>query len=86
MVESETAFMPQLRVLVVDDDEPTLQVLAAMRGRSYVNADDLETLLPPVLTHRVELAPGSADFTKILRDCMRAPMETLARSTLSPTA
>jgi MoxR-like ATPase len=65
---------------------PALQVLAAMRGRNYVNADDLETLLPPVLTHRVELAPGSADFTKILRDCMRAPMETLARSTLNPKA
>jgi len=65
---------------------PALQVLAAMRGRNYVNADDMETLLPPVLTHRVELAPGSADFTKILRDCMRAPMETLARSTLNPKA
>ncbi|MDO9475208.1 MAG: AAA family ATPase [Pseudohongiella sp.] len=63
---------------------PALQVLAAMRGRSYVNADDLETLLPPVLTHRVELAPGSSDFVKILRDCMRGPMEILARGTLHP--
>ena len=62
---------------------PALQVMAAMRGRNYVNADDLETLLPHVLAHRVELAPGSADFVKILRDNMRAPMEQLARSTLS---
>lgn len=62
---------------------PALQVLAAMRGRNYVNADDLETLLPHVLAHRVELAPGSADFVKILRDNMRDPMEQLARKTLS---
>ncbi|MDO8909868.1 MAG: AAA family ATPase [Pseudohongiella sp.] len=65
---------------------PALQVLAAMRGRNYVNADDLETLLPHVLTHRVELAPGSSDFVKILRDNMRAPMDHLARSTLSQRA
>lgn len=65
---------------------PALQVLATMRGRNYVNADDLETLLPHVLAHRVELAPGSADFGKILRDNMRAPMEQLARSTLSQRA
>lgn len=61
---------------------PALQVLATMRGRQYVNADDLETLLPHVLGHRVELAPGSSDFKRILRDCMRDPMEQLARSTL----
>lgn len=61
---------------------PALQVLAALRGRNYVNADDLETLLPPILGHRVELAPGVADFQRVLRDCMRDPIEVLARSTL----
>lgn len=61
---------------------PALQVLAALRGRTYVNADDLETLLPPILGHRVELAPGVADFHRVLRDCMREPIEALARSTL----
>src|SRR5690606_27286482 len=50
---------------------PALQVMAAMRGRQYVNADDLETLLPHVLGHRVELAPGPSDFRRILRDSMR---------------
>src|SRR5690606_6795818 len=63
---------------------PALQVLAAMRGRNYVNAVDLETLLPHVLAHRVEMAPGSSDFVKILRDNMRASIEQLARSTLNP--
>lgn len=61
---------------------PALQVLAALRGRNYVNAEDLEMLLPHVLAHRVELAPGVADFVKVLRDCMREPLEQLARSTL----
>src|SRR5690554_2046803 len=61
---------------------PALQVLATLRGRSYVNADDLETLLHPILGHRVELAPGVADFNRVLRDCLREPMEALARSTL----
>jgi len=61
---------------------PALQVLAALRGRDYVSADDMETLLPPVLGHRVELAPGVADLGKVLQACMREPMEHLARATL----
>ena len=65
---------------------PALQVLAALRGRDYVNADDLDMLLPHVLEHRVELAPGIADFSKVLRDNMREPMEQLARSTLRATS
>ncbi len=61
---------------------PALQVQAALRGRNYVSADDVETLLPFVLKHRVELAPGVSDFGKVLQDSMRKPMEQLARSTL----
>jgi MoxR-like ATPase len=61
---------------------PALQVLAALRGRSFVSAEDIETLLPRVLGHRIELAPGVADMSKVLKDCMREPMEVLARATL----
>lgn len=61
---------------------PALQVLAAMRGRSFVSAEDIETLLPRVLGHRVELAPGVSDLGKVLHDSMREPMEQLARTTL----
>ncbi len=61
---------------------PALQVHAALRGRDYVSAADIEALLPHVLQHRVELAPGVADFRKVLSDCMREPMERLARATL----
>lgn len=62
---------------------PALQVAAALRGRNYVSAEDIELLLPRVLGHRVELAPGVSDFNKVLTEDMREPMESLARSTLS---
>lgn len=61
---------------------PALQVSAALRGRDYVSAEDIELLLPQVLGHRIELAPGVADTGKVLGDCMREPMDILARSTL----
>ncbi|MCB1671311.1 MAG: AAA family ATPase [Gammaproteobacteria bacterium] len=61
---------------------PALQVRAALYGRDYVSAADIESLAPYILQHRVELAPGVADFRKVLNDCMRDPMEMLARSTL----
>jgi MoxR-like ATPase len=61
---------------------PALQVLAALRGRNFVSAEDIETLLPRVLGHRIELAPGVADLSRVLKDAMREPMEQLARQTL----
>ncbi len=63
---------------------PALQVLAALRHRDYVTAGDIETLLPRVLGHRIELAPGVSELSKVLKECMREPMEQLARATLSP--
>ncbi len=62
---------------------PALQVCAALRGRDYVSAEDIELLLPRVLGHRIELAPGVSDLQKVLHDNMRAPMDSLAKSTLS---
>ncbi len=61
---------------------PALQVAAALKGRSFVSADDIELLLPRVLGHRVEMAPGVTEIDRVLRDCMQPPMEQLARSTL----
>lgn len=61
---------------------PALQVAAALRGRDYVSAEDIELLIPRVLGHRIELAPGVADLNKVLADSMRGPMEQLARGTL----
>jgi MoxR-like ATPase len=62
---------------------PALQVSAALRGRDYVSAADIELLIPRVLGHRIELAPGVSDMEKVLSDNMREPMEQLAKSTLS---
>lgn len=61
---------------------PALQVCAALRGRRFVSAEDIEYLLPKVLSHRIELAPGVTDMNRILQDCQREPMEQLARGTL----
>jgi MoxR-like ATPase len=62
---------------------PALQVAAALRDRNYVSAEDIELLLPRVLGHRIELAPGVSELAKVLKDNMREPMEVLARGTLS---
>lgn len=61
---------------------PALQVCAALKGRRFVSAEDIEYLLPKVLGHRIELAPGVTDLEKILHDNQREPMEQLARGTL----
>ena len=62
---------------------PALQVSAALRERNYVSAEDMEILLPRVLGHRIELAPGVSDLGKVLLDNMRDPMEHLAKCTLT---
>ncbi|MCY4295349.1 MAG: AAA family ATPase [Gammaproteobacteria bacterium] len=62
---------------------PALQAAAALRGRDFVSAEDIELLLPRVLGHRLELTPGVADLGRILHDNMREPLERLAKSTLA---
>jgi len=63
---------------------PALQAHAVLEGRDYVSSDDLQALIPRVLGHRVELAPGVGDLEEVLRETMERPLETLARSTLRP--
>ena len=62
---------------------PALQAAAALRGRNFVSAEDIELLLPRVLGHRLELTPGVADLERVLHDNMREPLEGLARATLA---
>ncbi|MFN3164375.1 MAG: hypothetical protein ACE37N_13075, partial [Pseudohongiellaceae bacterium] len=57
---------------------PALQVSAALRGRDYVSPRTSVATSRP----SSELAPGVADTGKVLGDCMREPMDILARSTL----
>ncbi|MEM1009475.1 MAG: AAA family ATPase, partial [Myxococcota bacterium] len=50
-----------------------LQARAAIRGRDYVHAEDLQKLSPFLFCHRLELAPGSPDPQRILRELMISP-------------
>ena len=62
---------------------PALQARAALHGRDFANAEDVEALAPRVLGHRVELVPGVADAREVLRENLQGAMDTLARSTLA---
>ncbi|MFO0746378.1 MAG: AAA family ATPase [Myxococcota bacterium] len=61
---------------------PALQTLAMLRGRDFVAPEDIEHLAVPLFQHRTELVPGVEDVGIVIRDCMKKPMDTLARSTL----
>ncbi len=61
---------------------PALQTLALFRGRDFVSTEDLEYLLPYLLAHRIELAPGSGAVEEIIKAGAERPVEVLSRSTL----
>jgi MoxR-like ATPase len=61
---------------------PALQTLALFRGRDYVSTEDIAYLLPFLLVHRLELAPGSGDPVEIIRAGAERPIDVLSRSTL----
>jgi MoxR-like ATPase len=62
---------------------PALQALATLRGRDFVSSEDLETLLPVVLAHRIEAALGATESGEVVRECMAPSLEALARRTLA---
>jgi len=47
-----------------------------------VTSEDIRTLMPRVLGHRIELAPGVTDLREVLDEAMAPSLEALARSTL----
>ncbi len=61
---------------------PALQAVAALRGRDYVAAEDVESLAPRVLGHRIEMAPGVTDVDEVLGEALARAVERLSRSTL----
>ena len=61
---------------------PALQASALLRGRDFVSSEDLEQLLPRVLEHRVDPAPGLGEAREIVAAALEAPLERLSRSTL----
>ncbi len=64
---------------------PALQALATLRGRDFVSSEDLEALLPHILAHRIDGAPGAGEGHAIVEEAMAAPLERLARATLRRT-
>ena len=62
---------------------PALQALAVLNGRDFVASEDVERLLPFVLTHRIEAALGATAADEVVKECMVAPLEKLARGTLA---
>ncbi len=63
---------------------PALQAHAAIRGRDYVNAEDLRILGPQLFSHRIERAPGSPDAETIFLEAARQPFEQLVQDLLDP--
>jgi MoxR-like ATPase len=61
---------------------PALQTLALFRGRDFVSSEDLEYLLPFLLQHRLELAPGAGEAVEVIKSGTAAAIEGLSRATL----
>jgi len=62
---------------------PALQVRALLEGRDFVTGADIEALMPRVLGHRIELAPGLNETDEVIADVLRGPLDRLAASTLA---
>jgi MoxR-like ATPase len=61
---------------------PALQTLAMLRGRDFVAPEDIEHLVTPLFTHRMELVPGVDDASQVIRDNLKGPLDTLAKNAL----
>jgi MoxR-like ATPase len=61
---------------------PALQTLAMLRGRDFVAPEDIEHLVVPLFSHRMELVPGVEDPAVVIRDAIRGPLEALAKKAL----
>jgi len=60
---------------------PALRARAVLMGRDYVDAEDLDAILPHVFAHRLELASGT-DVDSTVRAALRPAQEKLARDVL----
>ncbi len=65
---------------------PALKVSAMLRGRDFVSAQDVSWLAPYVFGHRMELGPGAPPPPEIIRQCLKGPVEELARVVLGKSA
>jgi MoxR-like ATPase len=63
---------------------PALQSLAMMSGRDHVAPTDLERLLIPVFSHRLEFVSGISqdEGAEVIRECARPVFERLAQMSM----
>ena len=61
---------------------PALQARATLAGRDYVNADDVVSLAPYLFEHRISLIPGVRDARAVIMDCLKDPLDALAKAML----
>ncbi len=62
---------------------PALQARAMIRGRDFVNAEDLEVILPRVFLHRLELGAGADEGDRVIAAALKPAIERVARATLT---
>jgi MoxR-like ATPase len=62
----------------------TSQALAALRGRDYVLPDDVKTMMPLTLTHRMLLKPESALRGRTAIHIVREILENVELTLSSP--
>lgn len=62
---------------------PALQARAMLKGRDFVNAEDLEVIAPRVFLHRLELGAGADEGERVISQALRPAIEKVARTTLS---
>jgi len=59
---------------------PALQTQAMLMGRDFVNADDITRLAPYLFEHRLSLIPGVRDARELIADCLKGPIDQLAKA------
>jgi len=60
-----------------------LQTRALMMGRDYVIPSDIEHLAPFIFAHRLMIAPGGGSPEDIVVECLKTPLEMLAKAKLN---
>lgn len=61
---------------------PALQARAVLAGRDYVSSQDLESILVPLLMHRVEFKQGVEKPAALITEISKPLIENLARATV----
>lgn len=59
---------------------PALQTWALVQGREFVAPSDVESLSTHIFGHRLMMGTSADSMMDVVKECLRGPMETCARS------